>query len=220
MAAIAAYADPEPSEKDATLLTLYALAGEESGSFVSFSPHVFHRFPKKIFFPVRTIITEPVSDSVLVRELSANEMVRAENELWVHYHQQKADMRTDRLFAAFAGSRLIGVARCSRHPDGLEVDGVYVLDEYRRRGFARSVMIQLIEECGRQETLYMHAKIELMDFYGGMGFFPIPEPELPKTIRDRFGFCLGDLKGIDVCPMKREPSATGTDPLPVIAGAE
>jgi predicted GNAT family acetyltransferase len=68
-------------------------------------------------------------------------MVRAEREIWVHYHQQTADRRNDRLFAVFTGSRIIGVARCARHMDGLEVDAVYVLDEFRRRGFARSVMI-------------------------------------------------------------------------------
>lgn len=146
-------------------------------------------------------------DTVDVRELTAPEMKRAEKELWIHYHQQKADTQTDRLFAAFSGTRLIGVARCSRHPDGLEVDGVYVLDDYRRHGFARSIMKLLIEECGKHETLYMHSKIELMDFYGAMGFRQIPELELPKTIRDRFGFCLGELKGIDVCPMKRDPVA-------------
>jgi hypothetical protein len=52
----------------------------------------------------------------------------------------------------------------------------------------------------------MHSKVELMDFYGGLGFYPIREDELPKTIRDRFAFCLGELKGIDVCPMKRDPA--------------
>ena len=145
-------------------------------------------------------------------------MKRAEKELWIHYHQQKADSRTDRLFAAFSGTRLIGVARCSRHPDGLEVDGVYVLDEYRRHGFARSIMARLIEECGRHQTLYMHSKIELMDFYGGLGFRQIPEPDLPKSIRDRFDFVLGELKGIDVCPMKREPTAGSEDPEPGRSG--
>lgn len=139
-------------------------------------------------------------------------MKRAENELWIHYHQQKADIRTDRLFAAFSGTRLIGVARCSRHPDGLEVDGVYVLDDYRRHGFARSIMTRLIEECGKNQTLYMHSKIELIDFYGGLGFRQIPEPALPKSIRERFDFVLGELKGIDVCPMKREPSVSGKNP--------
>ena len=82
---------------------------------------------------------------------------------------------------------------------------------YRRRGFARSAMLLLIEECGRNETLYMHSKIELVDFYGSLGFYPIPETDLPKTIQDRFGFCMGNLKGIDVCPMKRDPTDIGSE---------
>ncbi|HII98226.1 MAG TPA: GNAT family N-acetyltransferase [Methanoregula sp.] len=139
-------------------------------------------------------------------------MVRAERELWIHYHQQKADRKNDRLFAAFAGTRLIGVARCSRHPDGLEVDAVYVLDEYRLKGYARSVMQLLIEECGRSETLYMHSKTELVDFYGSMGFRLIPETELPRSIRDRFDFVMGDLASIKVCPMRREPGFASPDP--------
>jgi len=131
--------------------------------------------------------------------------VRAEKELWIHYHQQKADRENDRLFAVFTGSRIIGVARCSRHEDGLEVDAVYFLDEYRLKGFARSVMILLIEECGRNETLYMHSKTELVNFYGSLGFFLIPESDLPKSIRERFDFVMGDLDSIKVCPMRREP---------------
>lgn len=192
--------------EDTTLLTLYALAGEESGGFVTFRPRIFSRIQRHFFTPVRAAAFPPAGP-VLVRELSPHERVRAEDEIWIHYHQQKADAATDRLFAAFAGTQLVGVARCSRHPDGLEVDGVYVLDEFRLKGFARSIMKQLIEECGRNETLYMHAKTELEEFYGSMGFYPIPEPALPKSIRDRFGFVMGNLSGIDVCPMKRDPTA-------------
>jgi len=208
---ISSYADPELFSEDQTLLTLYSLAGEESGGFVTFRPHFFIEIGKALFS--QGTITSPVQSIgvVDVRELSPAELVRAERELWTHYHQQTADQVNDRLFAAFAGTKLIGVARCSRHPDGLEVDAVYVLDEYRRRGFARSVMVLLIEECGRQETLYMHSKIELMDFYGSLGFYPMAECDLPKTIRDRFGFCMGNLKGIDVCPMKRDPAALASE---------
>lgn len=198
--------DAEPFSEDKTLLTLYALAGEESGGFITFRPHLFHQIGKAFFSPESAITTEQVIESVEVRELSSSEMVRAEREIWVHYHQQTADRMNDRLFAVFNGTKIIGVARCARHTDGLEVDAVYVLDEFRRRGFARSVMILLLEECGRHETLYMHSKIELVDFYGGLGFYPIREEELPKTIRERFSFCLGELKGIDVCPMKRDPA--------------
>ena len=205
---ISSYAEPEPFSEDQTLLTLYSLAGEESGGFVTFRPRFFTEIGKALFSSPGQVASQvQVIGAVDVRELTPVELIRAERELWTHYHQQTADRVNDRLFAAFAGTKLIGVARCSRHPDGLEVDAVYVLDEYRRHGFARSVMLHLIEECGRQETLYMHSKIELMDFYGSLGFYPMAESDLPKTIRDRFGFCMGNLKGIDVCPMKRDPSA-------------
>ena len=203
---IPSYAEPEPFNEDQTLLTLYTLAGEESGGFVTFLPHFFVRIGKVLFSQGTVSSPVPVIGPVEVRELTPSELVRAELELWTHYHQQTADRVNDRLFAAFAGTKLIAVARCSRHPDGLEVDAAYVLDEYRRRGFARSVMILLIEECGRQETLYMYSKTELVDFYGSLGFYPIPEYDLPKTIRDRFGFVMGNLKRIDVCPMKRDPA--------------
>ncbi len=204
---ISSYAEPEPFSEDQTLLTLYTLAGEESGGFVTFRPHFFVRIGKALFSQGTVPSPVPVIGPVEVRELTPSELVRAERELWTHYHQQTADRVNDRLFAAFAGTKLIGVARCSRHPDGLEVDAVYVLDEYRRQGFARSVMILLIVECGCQETLYMHSKTELVDFYGSLGFYPMPECDLPKTIRDRFGFVMGNLKGIDVCLMKRDPAA-------------
>ena len=206
--------ETESTGEDQTLLTLYSLAGEESGGFITFRPHFIHEIGRAFFSSGAAVSPAAVTGEVAVRELTAAEMVRAERELWIYYHQQKADREHDRLFAAFAGTRLIGVARCARHADGLEVDSVYVLDEFRLRGFARSVMQLLIEECGRNETLYMHSKIELMDFYGSLGFYPIQEGELPKTIRDRFAFCLGELKGIDVCPMKRDP---GNEPSRVTA---
>ena len=54
-------------------------------------------------------------------------MNRAEEELWIDDNRQKADTETDRLFAAFSVTQLVGVARCSRYPDWYEVDSVYVL---------------------------------------------------------------------------------------------
>ncbi len=188
-----------------TLLTLCSLAGEESGGVPLFRPDIFKKIGKYIFAESVAGPAGRIVEAVEVRELTPVEMVRAEKELWIHYHQQKADRENDRLFAVFTGSRIIGVARCSRHEDGLEVDAVYVLDEYRLKGFARSVMILLIEECGRNETLYMHSKTELVNFYGSLGFFLIPESDLPKSIRERFDFVMGDLDSIKVCPMRREP---------------
>lgn len=214
MPTISAPAESDRFNEDLTLLTLYHLAGEESSGFLVIRPHVFRNIGRFIFSERTTAAPGTVIEAVEVRELTTVEMVRAEQELWIHYHQQKADPSIDRLFAVFSGQRIIGVARCCRHEDGLEVDAVYVLDEYRLRGFARSVMILLIEECGRNETLFMHSKTELVKFYGSLGFRPIPEAELPKTIRDRFGFCMGNLSGISVCPMRREPGAPEPAKIP------
>ena len=197
---------PDEIPEDQTLLTLYALAGEDSGGSVVFRPQFFKKIGRAFFPPDVSAFPAQVIASVHVRELNTGEMTQVERDLWIHYHQQKANPKTDRLFAAFAGTRLIGVARCSRHPDGLEVDAVFVLGDFRRRGFARAVMQMLVEECGRHETLFMHSRIELIDFYSSLGFRIIAEDELPPTIRDRFSFCLGELRGIDVCPMKREPT--------------
>lgn len=207
MPTISAPAKKEEYNEDMTLITLYALAGEESSSFVTIRPGFVGIIRKFIFAEGTATAPFRIYEEVTVRELTPTEMARAERELWIHYHQQKADREHDRLFAVFVGTRIIGVARCARHEDGLEVDAVYVLDEYRLRGFARSVMSLLIEECGKNEILYMHSKLELMNFYGSFGFYAIPEAELPASIRERFEFCMGNLKGIDVCPMRREPGS-------------
>jgi nucleotide-binding universal stress UspA family protein/GNAT superfamily N-acetyltransferase len=138
---------------------------------------------------------------VVTRELRPEEFPVAE-EIWLHYHQQKTDPATDRLFAVFADGVPGGVARCRRHPDGLEVDGVFILDEFRNRGYARRMMEALVPACGR-ETLYMHSTLELVPFYRTFGFEPIPEEELPRTIRDRYAFAQGNLRDAHVQPMKR-----------------
>ena len=211
MPTISAPAESDRYNEDLTLLTLYSLAGEESSGFLAIHPKFIRQLGKFIFSETQaTSAGRRMVEAVTVRELTPAEMVRAEKELWIHYHQQKADRVHDRLFAVFSGQRIIGVARCSRHEDGLEVDAVYVLDEYRLRGFARSVMVLLIEECGRNETLYMHSKTELVTFYGSLGFRLIPESELPKSIRERFDFVMGDLDSIRVTPMRREPGEPET----------
>jgi N-acetylglutamate synthase-like GNAT family acetyltransferase len=142
---------------------------------------------------------------ISVRELSAEEFHHAE-KVWEHYHQQKGDVKTDRIFAVLVEGEIAGVARCRRHPDGNEIDGVFILHEFRDRGYARKMMQDLIRHCG-SEVLYMHSTLELVSFYRTFGFVPIPEEELPPTILERFNFALGNMQGSDVCPMKRVPES-------------
>ena len=191
----------KPAGEDATLLELYALAGEECGELVSLSPHLAHRIRRYLPVLGDRIGLSPEIPDVEVRELPPHEMRRAEEELWVHDHQQKADTATDRVFAAFTGTLLIGVARCIRSPEGSLVDGVYVLEEYRHRGFARQIMRRLIEECGRDGPLYLYAKPEHLDFYREMGFEPVPDATLPAAIRAG----TPTTGGAGTCPMKRDP---------------
>ncbi|HNI41324.1 MAG TPA: GNAT family N-acetyltransferase [Methanoregulaceae archaeon] len=142
---------------------------------------------------------------VSVRELEKDEFPLAE-KVWAHYHQQKADSRTDRIFGVFVEGMLVAIARCKRHPDGLEVDGVFTLDDFRGRGYARDVMQPLVSACGN-EILYMHSTLGLVEFYRQFGFEKIPEQNLPTTIKARFDFAMGEMQGSNVQPMMRR--ATG-----------
>lgn len=135
------------------------------------------------------------------RELRSEEFGLAE-EVWIDYHELKADPGTDRIFGVFADGTLVSVARCRRHPDGYEVDGVFTPARFRGRGYARRAMDALVEAC-QHDTLYMHAVRSLVDFYGAYGFISIPESDLPPSIRARFAFALGEMEGANVQPMRR-----------------
>jgi nucleotide-binding universal stress UspA family protein/predicted GNAT family acetyltransferase len=149
------------------------------------------------------IVNPHISLNLMVKELEAREFPLAE-QVWLGYHQQKADPSTDRVFGVFIEGTLVAAARCRRHPDGLEVDAVYTPDQYRGRGYARRVVRALVDACGN-EPLYMHSTLDLVGFYTTFGFTEIGEQVLPASIRERFSFADGDLAGANVSPMKRVP---------------
>ena len=144
------------------------------------------------------------STGAFVRELFSLEYSLAET-LWIDYHNTKGDPKTDRIFAAFFNGEMVSVARCKRHPDGFEVDGVFTPANQRGHGYANAVVWGLIEACG-QDTLYMHSVWDLTKFYGNYGFVPINEKELPPTIRERFAWAEGEMEGANVRPMRRDPT--------------
>ena len=148
------------------------------------------------------IVSPHISLTVTARELAKTEFGLAEM-VWMTYHQQKADPETDRIFGVFVEGELAAVARCRRHPDGLEVDGVYVPQDYRDRGYARKAVQALVDACG-SEPLYMHSTLTLAGFYSSFGFRKIREDELPRSIRERFNFAEGNLESANVVPMARD----------------
>jgi GNAT superfamily N-acetyltransferase len=139
-----------------------------------------------------------------VRELTRREFPLAE-KLWEEYRGQKNDMPDERVFGVFENGTLAATARCTRHPDGLEMDAVFTGERFRGKGYARLAVQALIDACGR-EQIFIHSTIVLIGFYKTFGFVPIPEDQLPATIRERFVFCFGEMEGCNVCPMAREGS--------------
>jgi nucleotide-binding universal stress UspA family protein len=159
----------------------------------------------QITTPVLVMYTR-IRLEVTVRELSPGEFYIAE-KIWFDYHQTKSDPVHDRIFAVFVEDTPVSVARCKQHPDGYEVDGIFTWEEFRGRGYARKALDTLIRACGT-ETLYMYAVQDLAGFYASLGFQSVPEKELPPTVRERYVWAMGNMKGADVCPMKRVPGGT------------
>ncbi|OPX62859.1 MULTISPECIES: GNAT family N-acetyltransferase [unclassified Methanoregula] len=141
---------------------------------------------------------------IVVRELKKDEFSLAE-KLWEEYRGQKNDMPEERVFGVFENGILAATARCTRHPDGLEMDCVFSSERFRGKGYARRAVQALIDACGK-ERIFIHSTITLISFYRTFGFVPIPEDKLPRTIRERFLFCFGEMEGCNVCPMTRAGS--------------
>ncbi len=141
------------------------------------------------------------SRDVQVREIGVAEFPRAE-ETWSHYRKQRPDPSADRIFGVFVDGDLVSLARCRRDPNGLEIDGVFTQEGFRRRGYARSAVSLLVHECGA-EPLYTFSTGGMIEFFRSFDFQEIPDKDMPASIRERYGFALGDLAGADLYPMKR-----------------
>jgi N-acetylglutamate synthase-like GNAT family acetyltransferase len=141
------------------------------------------------------------------RELQRDEFYLAEN-LWEHYHGQKADPVHEKIFGVFVDGNLVASARYVKHADGVEMDCVFVPEPEGGKGYARDAVEELINQCG-SESIYIHSTLDLIPFYKTLGFIPIPEDKLPPSIKERFSFCLGNMKGCNISPMVRTGSVVG-----------
>jgi Acetyltransferase (GNAT) domain len=202
--ALTANAEEEAFNEDQTLLALYNLAGEESGGFITFRPHLLHTLNRLLI--AHHILPSPPQgpEAVEIRELRASEIGRIRHELSLRFHAIDTNPSKTCMFAAFNGTRLVGVARCVRHPDGLELDGIYILEEVRRKGFVRGITALLIEALGRQDVVYVRAAAGVAELYHTMGFRPVKDNEIPDTLKGPLaGDTAGKKKGA-TCAMRRE----------------
>jgi predicted GNAT family N-acyltransferase len=157
--------------------------------------------PCQPFISISSSSIENGSAVPYVRELRAAEFVLA-NKVWLDYHDTTGDPAVDRIFAVFDDGVILSVARCRRHKDGLEVDGIFTPDSFRKKGYSRLAVSGLVEAC-HNDDLYMYAVRHLTSFYQQFGFEPIPESALPPVIRERYTWAGGNLEGAEVQPMRR-----------------
>jgi nucleotide-binding universal stress UspA family protein/N-acetylglutamate synthase-like GNAT family acetyltransferase len=150
--------------------------------------------------PVLVMFTA-IQLAINTRELTTSEFYMAE-KIWFDYHQTKSDPEHDRIFAVFIEDTIVSIARCKRHEDGYEVNGIFTWEEFRGNGYSKKALDLMIKECGNT-VLCMYAVKHLIDFYASFGFEPIPEEELPVTIRKRYSWAMDDRENAKVCPMKR-----------------
>lgn len=164
---------------------------------------------------IPVFVPEQRGGKVEIRELKSDEFSDA-NVVWIEYHETKGEPQSDRVFAAFEGDKIVSLARLRRHPDGCEVDAVFTPEPYRGRGLSRQVVGALVEACYNEE-LTMYAVQHLKKFYSEFGFLPIPEGDLPASVRERYLWAAGNLDGAEVIPMKRLPARpsilTGSIPI-------
>lgn len=137
-----------------------------------------------------------------VRELTSAEFPAA-NEVWRDYHGTIGEPARDRIFATFLAGQIVSLARCRRHPGGLEVDGIFTPEACRGRGYARKTVAALVTAC-HNDDLYMYAVESLAGFYAEFGFISIPERNLPPGVRERYTWAAGNMEGAEVRPMFRK----------------
>ena len=136
-----------------------------------------------------------------VRELKSAEFSAAD-EVWREYRGMVGDPGRDRIFAVFLAGTIVSLARCRRHADGLEVDGVFTPEQYRGRGYARMAVAALVVAC-HNDDLYMYAVENLTGLYAEFRFMSIPERDLPPGVRERYTWAAGNVEGAEVRPMYR-----------------
>jgi GNAT superfamily N-acetyltransferase len=80
-----------------------------------------------------------------------------------------------RTFAAVDGSSVVGSATFSLHPDHLELDGLFVHPDHRRRGHALRLLDAVVEVArgAGVARLEVTANDHAAAFYAAAGFVPV-----------------------------------------------
>jgi len=114
---------------------------------------------------------------------------------WVNAQYQQinfklSDYNNELIVIAEVDGEKAGLGRLvTIHPDALELGGMYVLENYRKYGVARSIVQYLIAQV-KYKTLYCLPFEQLRDFYQSCGFRQVNNlKDVPEKVLDKWDWC-------------------------------
>jgi predicted GNAT family N-acyltransferase len=73
-------------------------------------------------------------------------------------------------FAAFKDDLVVGTCRYRSTTSGTKLERFAVLEEYRGNGVGESLVAHCLDLVGEEACVYLHAQIQVVDFYAQFGF--------------------------------------------------
>jgi predicted GNAT family N-acyltransferase len=67
-------------------------------------------------------------------------------------------------------NKCVGTMRYRKTDHGTKLERFAVLKKYRKSGVGRSLLLEALNQISNQETIYLHAQIQVVDFYRKYGF--------------------------------------------------
>lgn len=96
----------------------------------------------------------------------------------VFVEEQKVDEReeydefedTSKHLIAYLHNEAVGAARVRRTIKGIKLERFAVLRTARGKGVGAALVEKALDCCGNEDTVYLHAQIQVVDFYSKFGF--------------------------------------------------
>ncbi len=109
----------------------------------------------------------------------------------VFVDEQKVDEReeydefeeTSKHLIAFLSGDAVGAARVRRVPNGIKLERYAVLANARGKGVGAALVEKSLELCQGHENIYLHAQIQVVDFYKKFNFVVEGDEFLEAGIR-------------------------------------
>jgi GNAT superfamily N-acetyltransferase len=129
--------------------------------------------------------------TVSIRPAARADLPRV-NEQYQAINFLPSDLDTEYIAIAEWKGTPCGIGRLVRMEGGHEeLGGMYVLDGFRQKGIARSIVSHLLEQHNEQARLWCIPFRHLSGFYESFGFVPVgpDHPDIPAAVAKKMNWC-------------------------------